>query len=98
MLYSYSCCSVIKLPVCPVDCQTPWTPVRVAVGMEQTAVSPVSVTHPVSAITTVVLTTARCAKVSDRSPHFYLPICKPCLFVSLFTLCVCVPPRWRHIL
>lgn len=49
----------------PLGCQTPWTHVRVAVAMEQTAVSPVSATHPVSATATVVLTTMRCVKVSD---------------------------------
>lgn len=52
-----------------VDSQNPWTHVRAGVVMGQTIISPVSVTHPVSASKTAALTTARCAKVSD-SPQF----------------------------
>lgn len=57
----------MKTWICPVDSQTPWTHVWVAVVMEQTAVSPVSVTRPVSATTTAALTTLTYVKVSDSS-------------------------------
>lgn len=71
--------------MCPVDSQTPWTRVTVGAVMEQTAVSPVSVTHPVSATTTVVLTTARYVKVSDTSTLSLIHQFVPCyLFSSVF--------------
>lgn len=84
----------MSLRVRPVDSQTPWTRVRIGVVMEQTTDSPVSVTHPVSATTTVVLTTARYVKVSDTSTLSLIHQFVPCY---LFFKCACFPPSWSHV-